>query len=186
MKFPRLIGKPKHRRAIWAISASIAAPVLGFVNANAQTPPASLSAIARGSGFTVCQKEIDLVDRNLFSNSDYTVRAFVAEKNANARPWSAIIDARRVTGGVLTRSLTHVTVTPAVGVGSASCSVSYEQTQYHDLRCELVQQQMAPNAKPASGTSFGALTLDLHRNMTLTVIPAGSAQCISVLKEVLY
>lgn len=180
----KLQVKLKHWCGSWAIFASIASPVLGFGVAYAQSPPPGLSAIARGSGFTACQKEIDLVDRNLFSNADYTVRVFAAEKNSNARPWSAVIDARHVAGGALTRSLTHVTVTP--GSGGASCSVSYEQTKYHDLRCEAVQQQMAPNAKAAPGTSFGALTLDLHRNMTLTVIPVGNAQCVSVLKEVSY
>lgn len=178
------IQKLKHWSGVWAIFASVGAPMLGFGIAHAQTPSPGLTAIARSSGFTACQKEIDLVDRNLFSKADYTARAFAAEKNANARPWSAVVDARRMAGGALTRSFTHVTVTP--GSGSASCGVSYEQTQYHDLRCETVQQQMAPNAKPAPGTSFGALTFDLHRNMTLTVIPVGNAQCVSVLKEVSY
>lgn len=184
MSHPRSNHKLKHWSAVWAVLASIAAPVLGFGNANAQTPPAGLSAIARGSGFTACQKEIDLIDRNLFSNADYSARVFAAEKNTNSRPWSATVDARRMVNGTLTRSFTHVTVTP-VASGSA-CSVAYEQTQYHDLRCEAVQQQMAPNAKPAPGASFGALTFDLHRNMTLTVIPVGNAQCVSVLKEVSY
>jgi hypothetical protein len=177
-----IVAKLKHWRGVSAVFAAIAASTLVFGVAHAQGPNPGLASIAKASGFTACQKEIELVDRNLFSNADYSVRAFSAEKNPSTRPWSAIIDARRMAGGALTRSTTHVTIAPAAA--GTACSVSYEQTQYHDLRCEAVQQQMAPNAKTAPGTSFGALTFDLHRNMTLTVIPVGAAQCVSVLKEV--
>ncbi|MBL8519100.1 MAG: hypothetical protein JNK75_00380 [Betaproteobacteria bacterium] len=161
--------------------------MLEFGPAFAQAVPGtqtSLLSIARGSGFAACQREIERIDRNLFSNADYSVRVFAAERNTPSHPWSALVDARRMSGGVLARSLTHVTVTPAAK--GLSCGVSYEQTQYHALRCDLVQRQMAPNAQPTPGTSYGALTFDLHRNMSLTVIPVGDAQCVSVLKEVSY
>lgn len=145
----------------------------------------SLLSIARANGFSVCGKEISSLERNLFGASDFSVRFFTAEKTPSARPFTAIVDARRATPvGGFNRTLTHLAVTPAGK--NESCSVSYEQTQYHERNCNDVQAQMAPKASPAGGVSLGAVTLDLHRNMTLTLIPVGAAQCVTVLKEVSY
>lgn len=145
----------------------------------------SLLSIARANGFSVCEKELVTVERNLFAASDFSVRYFTAEQAPSTRPFTAIVDARRAApGGGFTRTLTHLAVTPAGK--NESCSVSYEQTQYHDRKCNDVQTQMAPKASPAGGVSLGAVTLDLHRNMTLTLIPVGAAQCVTVLKEVSY
>ena len=158
--------------------------LLGFAYSASAAEPGLLS-IARASGFAACEKELGTLDRNLFGKSDFSVRAFTAEKTPSARPFSAIVDSRRAApGGGYVRTLTHLSVAPA-GRGE-SCAVSYEQTQYHELRCNDVQAQMAPKATPAAATSLGAVTLDLHRNMSLTLIPVGAAQCVTVLKEVSY
>lgn len=159
--------------------------LLSCIACAASAADPSLLSIARANGFSVCKKELSALERNLFGASDFSVRFFTAEKAPSARPFSAIVDARRAApGGGFSRTLTHLAVTPA-GKNEA-CSVSYEQTQYHDRKCDDVQAQMAPKASPAGGVSLGAVTLDLHRNMTLTLIPVGAAQCVTVLKEVSY
>ena len=145
-----------------------------------------LAAFAKGLGFTVCTTEINLLDQNLLRDSEYSSRAFLAETKPNSRPFSAVIDSRKpnAKGGV-SRALTNIVVTPTEKEGER-CTVQYEQTLFHDLNCDLVRQQMAPNAMPIKGTSFGALILDVSRNMTLTIIPVAAAQCITVLKEVAF
>lgn len=178
--------KLKHWCAFWQIFAPLTAPVLGFAiasGAEAATP--GLVNIARANQFLACAAELERLDRNLFAKAETAIRPFAAEKNASAKPFSAVIDARKtLPNGSATRTLTHLTVTPS-GKNEA-CAISYEQTQYHDERCDAVQTQLAPQAKPAALTSLGAVTLDLHRNMTLTLIPVGAAQCVTVLKEVSY
>ena len=145
-----------------------------------------LAAFANGLGFTACSTEINLLDQNLLRDSEYSTRAFLAETKPNSRPFSAVIDSRKpnAKGGV-SRALTNIVVTPTEKEGER-CTVQYEQTLFHDLNCDLVRQQMAPNAMPIKGTSFGALILDVSRNMTLTIIPVAAAQCITVLKEVAF
>ena len=147
--------------------------------------PPSLIAFANQQGYLACSRELDELDKNLFANSEYSLRPFVADKEPGKFPFSAIVDARRATGGGgYTRTLTHLTVLPSAN--SKSCTAMYEQTQYHDVRCDAVHRQMAPNATESPGVALGAITLDLHRNMTLTLIPVGQSQCVSVLKEVSY
>jgi hypothetical protein len=187
MKSPRrAIEKHEHWRGVSRFFALIAAPVLVFGLATAAgAAPDGIAARARANGFSACQKELENLERNLFNNSDYSARVFFAEKVPSTQPFSAMVDARRAaSGGGYTRTLTHLTVMP--DAKRQACSISYEQTQYHDMRCDRVQMQMAPKAMPAPTTSLGAVMLELHRNMTLTLIPVGTEQCVTVLKEVSY
>ena len=59
----------------------------------------------------------------------------------------------------------------------------YEQTVYHGATCELVLSQMAPNGKQSSSPSLGSVLIEIADNLTLTLIPVGTAQCITVVKE---
>lgn len=151
-----------------------------------QDPPAraGLAAFARQQGFSTCTAELDELERKLFAGSEFTLRPFLAEKDPSRRPFSAMVDSRREVGGRYQRALTHVAAAPLSG--SSGCTVSYEQTQYHEARCDEVLKQMAPTAQPSPAPAQGALTVDLHRNMSLTLMPVGKAQCVSVLKEVSY
>ncbi|MCY7388439.1 MAG: hypothetical protein LH481_10305 [Burkholderiales bacterium] len=153
-----------------------------------KNPPlkVGLAAFAKSRGFSVCSRELDALDQNLFLDSDYSLRAFLAETNVNTRPFSALIDSRKTTPqGNYVRALTNIVITPA-DTKAGKCTVMYEQTLYHDQHCDTVRLQMAAFA-PESGTnSYGAITFDLLRNMTLTIIPVGSGQCVTVVKEVAY
>lgn len=145
-----------------------------------------LAAFAKSHGFSGCANELETLDKNLFLESDYSMRAFLAESNVNSRPFSALIDSRKLSAqGTYLRALTNVVVTPGEAK-AARCTTMYEQTLYHDQHCDTVRAQMAASAKETGVTSFGSVTLDLLRNMTLTVIPVGSGQCVTVVKEVAY
>lgn len=142
-----------------------------------------LAAFARTHGFDACATELAALDANLFANAEYSLRAFVAASQPNTRPFSLQVDSRKAMGGGFARAFTNIVVTPPPA-GAKSCAVMYEQTLYHDQRCDLVQPRMAPNATPSAATAFGAVSFELHRNMTLNLIPVGTGQCVSVLKEV--
>jgi hypothetical protein len=145
-----------------------------------------LAAFAKSRGFGVCAAELETLDRNLFRESDYSLRAFIAENNINSRPFSALIDSRKAgTQGGYVRALTNIVVSP-VDSKNSRCTVMYEQTVYHDQHCDAVRTQMAPTSRETGVPVYGAVTLELLRNMTLTIIPVGSGQCISVVKEVAY
>ena len=145
-----------------------------------------LVAFAKSRGFSACANELEMLDQNLFLESDYSLRAFLAEGNVNSRPFSAIVDSRKISPhGAYVRALTNIVVTPA-DAKSGRCTSMYEQTMYHDQHCDTVRAQMAAGAKETGATSFGSVTFDLLRDMTLTVIPVGAAQCITVVKEVAY
>ncbi len=161
---------------------------LSAQSAAAKSPPlkVGLVAFAKSRGFSVCASELEALDQNLFRDSDYSLRAFLAETNVNTKPFSALIDSRKANPqGGYARALTNIVITPGGGKGSR-CTVMYEQTLYHDQHCDTVRLQMAAFAPESGPTSFGSITFDLLRNMTLTIIPVGSAQCVTVVKEVAY
>ena len=154
----------------------------------AKNPPlkVGLVAFAKSRGFNVCAREIEALDQNLLLDSDYSLRAFLAETNVNTRPFSALVDSRKANPqGGYARALTNIMIAPAPAIGGR-CTVMYEQTLYHDQHCDAVRAQMASLAPESGGTSFGSITFDVLRNMTFTIIPVGRAQCISVVKEVAY
>lgn len=166
-------------------SASSSLPAKSVPTKN---PPlkVGLVAFAKSRGFNVCAQELEALDQNLLLDSDYSLRAFLAEANVNARPFTALVDSRKASPqGGYARALTNIMIAPAPATGGR-CTVMYEQTRYHDQHCDVVRAQMASSAPESGGTSFGSITFDVLRNMTLTIIPVGSAQCISVVKEVAY
>lgn len=145
-----------------------------------------LVAFAKSRGFNVCAQELEALDQNLLLDSDYSLRAFLAESNVNTRPFSVLVDSRKASPqGGYARALTNIMIAPAPATGGR-CTVMYEQTRHHDQHCDVVRAQMATSAPESGGTSFGSITFDILRNMTLTIIPVGTAQCISVVKEVAY
>lgn len=145
-----------------------------------------LVAFAKSRGFDVCTSELESLDQNLFRDSDYSLRAFLPDNNVNTRPFSALIDSRKINPqGNFVRALTNIVVSPS-DAKTGRCTVMYEQTLYHDQHCDKVRTQMAEFAPETGTTSFGSVTFDLLRNMTLTIIPVGSGQCVSVVKEVAY
>lgn len=166
--------------ALAAMSATGAQPE----SAKPSQPRTSLAAFARQQGFSSCANELAELEKNLFSGSEFTLRPFVAERDPSRRPFAAMVDSRREIGGRFQRALTHVTVAPAAG--NAGCTVSYEQTQFHESRCDEVLQQMAPTARVSPAPAQGTITVDLHRNLSLSLMPVGKAQCVSVLTEVSY
>ncbi|MEO8385303.1 MAG: hypothetical protein ABI583_08680 [Betaproteobacteria bacterium] len=154
----------------------------------AKSPPLKIGlvAFAKSRGFSVCASELETLDRNLFLESDYSLRAFLAENNVNSRPFSALIDSRKVSPqGTYLRALTNIVVIPG-DAKTGRCTSMYEQTLYHDQHCDTVRAQMAAGAKETGAKTFGSVTFDLLRNMTLTVIPVGAGQCVTVIKEVAY
>ncbi len=145
-----------------------------------------LAAFAKGSGYLACAAELASLDQNLFRDTEYTIRAFFAERDAGKRPFSALVDSRKIDAqGRVARAFTNIVVSPH-DVKPTRCSVMYEQTLYHDQHCESVRLQMAEFAPQIGGKSFGAITYDVAPNMTLTTIPVGAAQCVTVMKEVAF
>lgn len=145
--------------------------------------PGGFAALAGAQGIKACLGSIAAVETALLKGSEYSFRAFVDPRDPNAAPFSVIVDARRA--GTLDRVLINIVASP-VGTPLNRCVLMYEQTRYHDLRCEAVMAQMAPKAGPPVGNSYGAVTVDVEKNLTLTLVPVGTGQCMSVVKEVAF
>lgn len=162
------------------------AALCGAAAVQAQQPAAGpstgIAALAAGQGVKACLGPLQAVEAALLGGREYSFRAFVDPRDPNAGPFTAIVDARKV--GTLDRVLINLVATP-VGTPATRCVLMYEQTRYHDQRCEAVLAQMAPKAT-ASLPSFGAVTVDVEKNLTVTLIPVGSGQCVTVVKEVAY
>ncbi len=162
--------------------------------ATAQPLISPISTFARSKGFTRCAAELEGAVNNLLRNAEYSFRAFYDEKNSGSGPFSVLVDSRKFK--TLERAMINITVSPiapapitsaalAVSIVSAStrCSVMYEQTVFHNQRCERVQAEMASQAVPTAFNTIGAVTLEVGKNLTLTLIPVGNAQCITIIKE---
>jgi|GEM_PF-3587424 len=159
--------------------------------ATAQPLISPISTFARSKGFTRCAAELEGAVNNLLRNAEYSFRAFYDEKNSGSGPFSVLVDSRKFK--TLERAMINITVSPiapapitsAASAVSAStrCSVMYEQTVYHNQRCERVQAEMASQAVPTAFNTIGAVTLEVGKNLTLTLIPVGNAQCITIIKE---
>lgn len=159
----------------WALTAAAQAPIAEAPNAG------RLAEFARAQGVRSCLPNLQAAESTLLAGRDYAFRAFVDPRDANAAPFTAVLDTR--VKGSLERVLVNIVATPS-GAPPGRCSVIYEQTRYHAERCEAVLARLAPRAQPAAGPSYGAVTVDVERNLTVTVMPAGAAQCVSVVKEV--
>ncbi len=170
--------------------ASAFVALAGAAAAVAQQPPAGqppgsnagIAALAAGQGVKACLGPLQALEAAVLAGREYSFRAFVDPRDPNAAPFTAIVDSRKV--GNLDRVLINLVATP-VGVPATRCVLMYEQTRYHDTRCEAVLAQMAPKATQ-SLPSFGAVTVDVEKNLTVTVIPVGTGQCVSVVKEVAF
>lgn len=174
--------KPK-RITRWLL---VSASVLCAGAVSAQRPPAppdgtlAITAAARQRGVETCLAKLEAMERNLFSSSEYTFRGFLDEREPNARPFTAIVDSRRKNSH--DRALTNITVAP----NATACTVMYEQTVYHGRHCDAVRKEMAPQASPATTKAIGAVIYDVAKNLSLTIIPVGDGQCVTVIKEIAY
>ena len=156
--------------------------------ATAQPLISPISTFARSKGFTRCAAELEGAVNNLLRNAEYSFRAFYDEKNSGSGPFSVLVDSRKFK--TLERAMINITVSPiapppitSAASASTRCSVMYEQTVYHNQRCERVQAEMASQAVPTAFNTIGAVTLEVGKNLTLTLIPVGNAQCITIIKE---
>lgn len=156
--------------------------------ATAQPLISPISTFARSKGFTKCAAELEGAVNNLLRNAEYSFRAFYDEKNSGSGPFSVLVDSRKFK--TLERAMINITVSPiapapinSAASASTRCSVMYEQTVYHNQRCERVQAEMASQAVPTAFNTIGAVMLEVGKNLTLTLIPVGNAQCITIIKE---
>jgi hypothetical protein len=143
-----------------------------------------ISNYARDNGFRRCANAIGLAERNLLSNSEYSFRAFHRAKTAgDPDVMSFIVDARKLDPlHPAPRATLNLTVT-ASNKSAAACSTFYEQTVYHNANCEIVLSQMAPNGRDSGKPAVGSVLIEVSPNLTLTLIPVGTAQCITITKE---
>jgi hypothetical protein len=164
---------------------ALLAPMAALAQAPVPAPaaPKGLAVVARSLGVRACLASIESAEKALLAGREYSVRAFADPKEPDAAIFSAIVDSRKV--GTNERLLVNLTVSP-VGFPPKRCVVTFEQTQYHEQRCEAVLAQMAPQAAPAPGAAIGALTVDVSRNLAITVVPVGAGHCVSVIKEAAY
>jgi hypothetical protein len=157
-----------------------------------ETPP--MAKFAREQGFLRCAGALESAERNLLGASDYTFRAYPpklssapsSSRATNAKEtnvFTAIVDARkRNLNEPAPRATLNITVLVSPQVPNA-CTTMYEQTTYHNATCDAVVAQMAPNGRPSTNTSLGSVLVEVSDNLTLTLIPVGTAQCITVIKE---
>jgi hypothetical protein len=144
------------------------------------TPATTLIGFAKQKNFSKCMPSIAKFEAVVLRDFEYAFSARVDSKRTAAKPMAVVIDARNRT--TQARTLLNVTFAPSADA-AGGCSTVYEQTIYHSQRCEPVQQAMAPAAVVSSRTVYGAVVLDLAPTLVLSLIPVGSGQCITVVKE---
>ena len=151
-----------------------------------------MTKFARERGFVRCAGALELAERNLLGASEYAFRAYPltaptvprATAPKESTMFTAIVDARkRNPNDAAPRATFNITVLVSQQVLNA-CTTIYEQTIYHAATCDAVVAQMAPNGKQSSSPSYGSVLVDVSDNLSLTLIPVGAAQCITVVKEV--
>lgn len=163
--------------------------------AKLETSRLAITNYAREHGFTKCASAVELAERNLLGNSEYTFRAYLppippkASPNAELGLISVIVDSRKmdrnINAGAPIRATLNLTVTakPNSSPGQTVCSTIYEQTMYHNATCDTVAAQMAPNARTAGSGSIGSVLVEISSTLSLTLMPVGTAQCITIIKE---
>ena len=150
----------------------------------------SIAKYARAHGFNKCAPAVELAERNLLRDSEYTFRAYNATPvNGEAAMFTAIVDSRKLDrsnpGATPMRATLNLTVSATQRAANAPvvCSTLYEQTMYHNATCQAVVTQMAPNGRPSTSPSLGAVLVEVSDTLSLTLIPVGTAQCITIIKE---
>lgn len=148
----------------------------------------SLQPIAKYAlerGLTRCARALDQAERNLLGGSEYAFRAYHPAR-ANAQTdiglFTAIVDSRKVGRGDVARATLNITVSNSPR-NPAACNTMYEQTRHHNISCETVVQQMVPNGRQSPNPVLGAVLFEVTDTLSVTVIPAGTAQCITIVKE---
>ena len=149
--------------------------------ASEPAPATTLLGFARQKNSTKCLPAVAKFEAIVLKDFEYAFTARADARKGASKPITAVIDARNRVS--LVRTLINVTFAPASDA-SAGCTTIYEQTRYHEQRCEPVQAAMAPNASAPQRAAFGAAVLDLSPTLVLTLIPAGTGQCVSVVKEI--
>ena len=145
---------------------------------------------AHEHGFTKCAAAVALAEQNLLGNSEYTFRAYYPPKSnvrAEVGLFTVIVDSlKRDRLGNASRANLNFTVTATTDSKPNSpitCSTMYEQTVHHNASCDSVVAQMAPNAKTSANPSLGSVLVAISDTLSLTLIPVGNAQCITIIKE---
>ncbi|MBI3714896.1 MAG: hypothetical protein HY255_02750 [Betaproteobacteria bacterium] len=173
---------------------SILLPAAAF--AQAGTKPAventslSIAKYARAHGFNKCAPAVELAERNLLRDSEYTFRAYNSNPvNGEAALFTAIVDSRKIdrsnAAASPMRATLNLTISASQRAANApvACSTMYEQTMYHNATCQAVVTQMAPNGRPSTSPSLGAVLVEVSDTLSLTLIPVGTAQCVTIIKE---
>jgi hypothetical protein len=169
-----------------ALSQPQPRPAVPTAAAPSQMP---IAKYAREKGLVKCNAALELAERNLLSGSEYTFRAYHPKRStptADLSLFSAIVDSRKLGRNELgVRATLNLTVTGSQRSANA-CTTIYEQTVHHNANCVAVIAQMAPNAKQSSNPSLGSVLLEVTDSLSLTVIPVGDAQCVTIVKEVAF
>lgn len=163
-------------------------PTEAALKSTASTEALPITKFAKERGFVKCAGALEVAERNLLGSSDYAFRAYPqtvqrTSPSKESTVFTAIVDSRkRNPNDAAPRATLNLTVLASQQVANA-CTTIYEQTTYHAATCDAVVAQMAPNGRQSANPSFGAVLIEISDNLTLTVIPVGTAQCITIIKE---
>ncbi len=154
----------------------------------------TITKYARERGFIKCAGALEMAERNLLKDSEYTFRAYVPSKtgaNAEIGQFTAIVDSRKIdrsSGATPLRATLNLTVNASQRAANAptECTTMYEQTMYHNTNCNAVVATMAPNGRPSNSASVGAVLVEASPTLSLTLIPVGTGQCITIIKEAVF
>jgi len=145
-----------------------------------------LAKYARERGLLKCGAAIELAERNLLNGSEYTFRAYHPPRSPAAADiglFTAIVDSRKIGRNEPgSRATLNLTVSNSLR-GANACTTMYEQTVYHNANCVQVISQMAPNGRQSGNPSLGSVLLEITDTLSLTVIPVGDSQCVTIVKE---
>jgi hypothetical protein len=148
-----------------------------------------MARFAKDRGLLRCAAALETAERNLLQSSEYSFRAYHparASSTADIGVFTAIVDARKLDrADPVPRSTLNITVSNSTRNVNA-CNTMYEQTKYVNLDCDTVLRQMAPSARQSTNPVLGSILFEISETLSLTVIPAGTGQCVTVVKEVLF
>ncbi len=184
---------------LFSFLSALALPGAAYAQASKAAAPSAIpdvskltiSKYARERGFIKCAGALEMAERNLLKDSEYTFRAYIPSKtgaNAEIGHFTAIVDARKIDRSNASTPL-RATLNLSVAVSQRSatapteCTTMYEQTMYHNATCNAVVAVMAPNGRPSTSPSVGAVLVEVSPTLSLTLIPVGTAQCITIIKE---
>lgn len=160
-----------------------------------ETSKLTITRYALEHGFSKCASAVELAERNLLGNSEYTFRAYLppmlpkSSPNGDVALFTVIVDSRKldrsINVGDPIRATLNLTVAarPTSDPSQTMCSTIYEQTVHNNATCDTVVAQMAPNARNTGSASIGSVLVEITNTLSLTLIPIGTAQCITIIKE---